>query len=84
MPELSPETQDAIHDAIFAGRKIDAIKIYRKATGTDLLEAKKFIEALQRRLHEEYPNKFQPPSKAGCSGVLFVAIVLSTLAILMR
>jgi hypothetical protein len=36
-------------DALRRGRKIDAIKEYRAATGAGLQEAKDFVEELQRR-----------------------------------
>ena len=38
-----------VADAVQAGRKIEAIKCYREATGVDLKEAKEFIEDVQRR-----------------------------------
>ena len=37
---LTDEQLSKISDAIIAGRKIEAIKQYREATGTDLKEAK--------------------------------------------
>lgn len=39
-----------IEDAIRAGRKIEAIKRYREAFGTDLKGAKDAVEALEARL----------------------------------
>jgi hypothetical protein len=36
-------------DALRRGKKIEAIKEYRAATGADLKEAKDFVEELQRR-----------------------------------
>lgn len=36
-------------DAVQGGRKIEAIKLYRRATGLGLREAKSAIEALQQR-----------------------------------
>jgi hypothetical protein len=35
-----------VSDPAKAGRKMDAIKAYRKATGASLAEAKEFVEAL--------------------------------------
>jgi len=40
---------DDIVEALRANQKIEAIKIYRKATGVGLKEAKQFIEGVQRR-----------------------------------
>jgi ribosomal protein L7/L12 len=38
-----------IVEAVQSGRKIEAIKLYRKATAVGLKEAKDFIEEVQRR-----------------------------------
>jgi ribosomal protein L7/L12 len=38
-----------IVDALRAGEKIKAIKIYRQATGAGLRESKEFVEGVQRR-----------------------------------
>jgi hypothetical protein len=40
---------DDIVEALRANRKIEAIKLYRQATGGGLKEAKEFIEEVQRR-----------------------------------
>ena len=40
---------DDIVEALRANRKIEAIKLYRQATGVGLKEAKEFIEEVQRR-----------------------------------
>jgi ribosomal protein L7/L12 len=40
---------DHIVEALRANRKIEAIKLYRQATGVGLKEAKEFIEEVQRR-----------------------------------
>jgi hypothetical protein len=39
----------AVLDALRRGRKIEAIKEYRQASGVGLKEAKEYIEELQRR-----------------------------------
>ncbi|MCX6910251.1 MAG: serine/threonine-protein kinase, partial [Verrucomicrobia bacterium] len=65
--ELPPEQAAAIHNALFAGRKDQAIKLYREATGTRLSHAKIQIEMLATKLYGEQPEKFaadptrQPP-----------------------
>jgi hypothetical protein len=57
------------------GRKIEAIKIVREATGLGLKEAKDAVEAYVRRnpmLAEQYAN-----ARGGTSGpLLFVALVV--------
>ena len=47
-----------IRDAIFAGRKIEAIKLYRKYSGQGLREAKDAVEEIERKLRSESPERF--------------------------
>lgn len=53
--QISNEEAANIRAAIAAGKKIDAIKLYREASGAGLAEAKKFVEALARDLHSAQP-----------------------------
>jgi hypothetical protein len=46
---LDPATLARIEDALRRGRKIEAIKLYRRATGVGLKEAKDQVEALDAR-----------------------------------
>lgn len=39
-----------VWEALLAGQKIDAIRLYHKAKGCSLLEAKQAVEALDARL----------------------------------
>ena len=75
----TPEQMDAIADALAANRKIEAIKIYREATGKGLKDSKEFIEALIPKLQED-PEKFAGLGKSqggGCaSAALLLGIVL--------
>jgi hypothetical protein len=65
---MSDDDVQRIMAAVFAGQKIQAIKLYRQATKSSLVDAKNFVEALQDRLWEESPEKFTtPPSKGGCA-----------------
>ena len=77
---LTDEQVQQISAAIFAGRKIAAIKLYRQATNVGLKEGKDFIEALEIRLRQESPTAFTvPPGSAGClsnAGVLMVAAIM--------
>jgi|SRR5215468_6678491 len=47
-----------IRDAIFAGRTIEAIKLYRQFTGSGLKEAKDAVEEIEKKLRSESPEKF--------------------------
>ncbi len=52
MSQLPDETVVRISDALYAGRKIEAIRLYRQATKLGLKESKDFIEALEVRLRK--------------------------------
>ncbi|AMV19820.1 ribosomal protein L7/L12 [Planctomyces sp. SH-PL14] len=75
---LSSELLGRLSDAIFQGRKIDAIKIHREATGMGLRESKEEVEAIAVRLRQSHPEKFalsRPDGGSGCLGavVLFIS-----------
>ncbi len=80
--QLPDEAVEQIQTAIFAGQKIMAIKLYRQATNSSLVDAKNFIEALQQRLWRESPQRFTvQPGNAGCSrAVVVVVLVLIMIA----
>ena len=75
-PELPKIEQ--IKQALFAGQKIAAIKIYREHTNSGLAEAKTAIEKLEAELRASSPEKFTaaPPVKVGCVGALLVVVLL--------
>lgn len=78
MPNTLSDAQlDQVHSELFAGRKIQAIKIYREATGTDLKTAKDTVEAIDAELRTQHPDRFQS-SKSGCMTILL--LLLSPLA----
>lgn len=73
---LTDEQRDEIVQSIYLGRKINAIKLYRDATGEGLAEAKNFIEQLESALREEHPERFQQTSKAGCGASAFLLALI--------
>jgi hypothetical protein len=88
---LSEGDLNEIREAIFAGRTIEAIKLYRQFTpGAGLKEAKDEVEAMERKLREESPQRFrveQPESKSiksvpgvqegkGCFGVCIAVLAM--------
>lgn len=77
--ELTPETIELISSEIFRGHKLEAIKLYRQGTGSDLKDSKDFIEQLTQRLREEKPESFSADAKgSGCSsqaGVMLTAVI---------
>ena len=71
---ISEEAEQRIYDALFAGRKILAIKEHREATGAGLAESKEFIDVLDRQLRAEWPEKFTAKGGLGCAGVVALTI----------
>ena len=67
--------QDEILDAIFANRKLEAVKLYRSATGSSLKEAKEFVEDLTGQLRETDAEQFTPHGK-GCANSVLVCLAL--------
>ena len=66
MTESQPEHDlTPVADALFRGRKIEAIKLYRESHGGGLKEAKDFVEQLESRLRDVSPEKFAAASRAG-------------------
>lgn len=86
-PNLSPEAEEEVRAALASRRKIEAIKIYREATGLGLKESKEAVEAMQRGAA---PNDSGSPSTSrpgvesrGC-GPSAAVLCLSALALLIR
>jgi hypothetical protein len=70
---IDEKREQLIYDALYAGRKIEAIKIHREVTGAGLRESKDFIDALEAQLRIESPQRFSGPSKRGCAGMIVLA-----------
>jgi ribosomal protein L7/L12 len=70
-----------IQAAIFAGNKIQAIKLHRAATGLGLKESKDFVEALEAELRRTDPTRFTAPVGKGCgTTVLYLILALLLVA----
>lgn len=83
---LTQEQITAVTDAIFGGRKIEAIQLYRGATRAGLAEAKEFVERLEDELRLQYPDKFSaaPPARSMSALVLLaVAVAIGIAVVLM-
>lgn len=72
MGSLDEARRADVKAAILAGRKIEAIQIYREAVpGTALVDAKKAVEEMQAQLRREHPENYGPAtSKTGCLGIM--------------
>ena len=74
---LTDEVREQINQEIFSGSKIAAVKLYREAVGVGLKESKDFIDQLEGKLREEFPNRFKK-SSAGCSTAVLCLCVIGT------
>jgi hypothetical protein len=79
------EQVQQIIDALASGRKIEAIKIYRQATGKGLKEANDFLDAVIPELIEKDPEKYgklAASRRAGCASVILLLITAAAAAML--
>jgi len=77
------ESLAEVEDALFQGKKIQAIKLYRKATDAGLAEAKMAVERIERELRFKSPNKFLSDSPdEGCLGVVVLFCIIVVAAVL--
>jgi hypothetical protein len=77
MAEPTTEQWQSIQAALFAGQKIQAIKLYREATAAGLAEAKEAMDAYEQRLRGDHPDRFNAPaSKSGCASMILLPIAV--------
>lgn len=80
---LNAHQENEVHKALFAGKKIVAIKHYREATGCGLKDAKEAVEALEVALRNKDPHRFEKAEvKGGCFGMLVLFAVLVAIAVI--
>jgi ribosomal protein L7/L12 len=74
----TPQSNAAINEAIFAGKKIAAIKLYREWTQSGLAEAKRAVEEIEEQLRASAPGLFaKPPAKQGCLFAIGIIVILA-------
>jgi ribosomal protein L7/L12 len=74
-PEAAPGSlEEQLLGLLRAGKKIEAIKIFRAKTGADLKQSKDAVENLAKEHNIA-------SSKAGCAGVLLILVGASVLII---
>jgi hypothetical protein len=83
MAEPTTEQWQSIQAALFAGQKIQAIKLYREATEAGLAEAKQAMDAYEDRLRNDHPDRFTAaPAKSGCASMILLSIALAAGSVL--
>jgi ribosomal protein L7/L12 len=81
-PQLTPEQGQALAEELYAGRRIEAIKQLRLASGLQLKECKDILDKLEAELRAAHPERFKTPaSKNGCTVSMSLIIVVIGLVI---
>lgn len=80
--EISDEQLDQVLDELKAGRKLNAVKLYRKISGCTLAEAKNFVEKLTDELGDAVPDAV-PGQGTGCSAALLFIVVTGSAGVAM-
>lgn len=74
--EILDEGWAKIKLAIYEGKKIEAIKMYREYTSLSLKDAKDFIDKMEGEMREKEPERFtKPAGSSGCGAVFFYAML---------
>lgn len=77
---LSDTLLNEIEEALRAGDKITAIKLYRAATGLGLRESKDEIEAIEADLRARFPAQFPTrPHGQGCFSLVAILLIIGLL-----
>ena len=76
--DLTPEQREAFADALYSGRKVEAIKQLRELSGLGLKESKDIIDRLEADLRAQHPERFTKP-KNGCSVAVLISAVIGGL-----
>jgi hypothetical protein len=81
-PDLTPEQREIFANALYSGRKIDAIKELRESSGLGLKESKEIIDRLEDDLREAHPERFTRRASKGFGCVILVILLIVGGAIL--
>ena len=79
--DLTPEQRQAFADALYGGRKIEAIKQLREMSGLGLKESKDIIDKLEAELRVTHPERFKT-GKRKSPGCVLLVVLLFPVAVL--
>jgi hypothetical protein len=83
-PQLTPEQRDSIATALYGGRKLEAIKELREASGLGLKEAKEIVERLEAEFRQSHPERFvQPARKKFPVGLILIFLIVDAIIVLL-
>lgn len=77
----TPDQRQGLAQALYAGRKIHAIKQLRRWSGLELKEAKEFVERLEVELRVAHPERFTASSSNNAIGCFVVLVLLALAAV---
>ena len=69
-----------IQDLVYAGRKIQAIKLAREKMGWGLKDAKERIDQVEQKLRTQSPEHFKAKQRAGCGTAAAACVVFAAVA----
>lgn len=75
----APDKLAMVQQAIFKRNKIEAIRIYREATGSGLADAKAAVEKLETELRQQSPERFDSGGGKGCMVMVMTALLLAVM-----
>ena len=79
--ETGGEPSDPIATELFAGRKIQAIKLYHQQARGSLADAKDAVEAREAELRQTHPDRFKhDPGAGGCASVILITLTFGAAA----
>jgi len=81
---LSDSQRNQITELLNRGEKIEAIKLYREATGVGLKESKDAVEAMEAGLEPRPAGSRDPfAKKAGCFGMIAVLVTMMMIVLML-
>lgn len=78
---LTDEQRNEMTELLFVGHKLNAIKIYRQATGAGLKESKDFVDALEAQLMQTMPERFKIVKLEGLPASFVITILVGILLV---
>ena len=73
-----------LQDLLYAGRKIEAIKLARAKLGWGLKEAKDKVDEVENQMRKQFPGALPDRRASGCGTALLLVAILVGIAIFLR
>jgi len=82
-PSLSADAMREVRALLIAGKKIEAVKVYRTAMGVDLKDAKDVVDGLEHELDPDADMVREAPTGRARRLAAIVALIVVGLALLL-